>query len=225
MKSSDRKGTPLEKPHAYAWEKEYRTGRGRWKGTTNFQLDLPKGSKLLEIGCGNGKHLSSFFNKGFEVYGMDVSPSAIGLSKERAQLSKADVKLSVGDACELEFEDEYFDCVFVFHILAHLSAEDRPKAIREAFRVLKIGGECYFRDFHITDYRFGKGIEVEKDTFRKGTNVWVHYFTEGEVKAMFEAEGFVMESLALDSYEHIFRGKPFPRCEMDAIFKKGKSKV
>jgi ubiquinone/menaquinone biosynthesis C-methylase UbiE len=219
--NADRKGTALEKPHAYAWEKEYRTGRGRWKGTTNFQLELPEGSRILEIGCGNGKHLSSFFNKGFELFAMDVSPSAIILAKDRVNLSKAKVHFSVGDAAKLEFRDGFFDCAFMFHILAHLSEEDRPRAIREAFRVLKKGGRLYFRDFHITDYRFTKGIEVEKNTKRKGTNVWVHYFTENEVNDAFGEGGFIVEGIKLDSYKHIFRGKPFPRCEMDGIFRKG----
>ncbi|MBI5225134.1 class I SAM-dependent methyltransferase [Candidatus Micrarchaeota archaeon] len=220
MKPSDRKGTALEKPQAYAWEKEYKTGRGMWKGTTNFALNLPSGSKILEIGCGNGKHLSSFFNKGYDVYAMDVSPTAIELAKDRAKISKAKVHFYVGDASKLDFKDGFFDCVFMFHLLAHLSLEDQAKAVFEAFRVLKKGGKCYFRDFHVSDYRFGKGIEVEKNTFRRGTNVWVHYFTEEELKEMFRKAGFGVEKIILDSYKHIFRGEAFGRCEMDGVFVK-----
>lgn len=227
------------KPHQYAWEKEYRTGRGRWRGTTNFQFEAKKGSRILEVGCGNGKHLSSLLDKkGFRVYGIDISPSAIKLAKERVKLSGIEgkllaggvensnsgpfgaVNLAVGDATDLQFDDNFFDVVFLFHILGHLSDKEREKAIREAFRVLKEGGICYFREFHVSDYRFGKGIEVEKNTFRKGTNVWVHYFTEYEVKMGFEEAGFGVISLKLDSYKHVFRGKEYGRCEMDGIFLK-----
>jgi MPBQ/MSBQ methyltransferase len=215
MDKSSRIGTPLEKPHAYAWEKEYATGRSKWRGTTNYQMELPKGSKILEIGVGNGKTLTSFLNKGWAVYAIDVSPSAVKIAKQVVKEANAKAELSVGDAAKLEFKDKFFDAVFLFHVLGHLSAEDRKLAVKEAFRVLKKGGKCYFREFGISDYRFGKGIEVEKNTFRKGTNVWVHYFEEGEVKEAFEREGFKVIKVFIDSYKHIFRGKDYPRCEMD----------
>ncbi|MEK6953925.1 MAG: class I SAM-dependent methyltransferase [Candidatus Micrarchaeota archaeon] len=220
MQAAGLEGSALAKPHLYAWEKEYRTGRGRWRGTTNFQFEAKKGSRVLEVGCGNGKHLSALLDKGFDVYGVDISPSAIKLAKERAELSGEGAILTIGDATQLHFEDNFFDVVFLFHILGHLSEKERELAIKEAFRVLKKGGKCYFREFHITDYRFGKGIEVESNTFRKGTNVWVHYFTEEEVKKGFKEAGFEMLSLTLDSYKHIFNGKEFGRCEMDAVFLK-----
>ncbi|HLC48297.1 MAG TPA: methyltransferase domain-containing protein [Candidatus Norongarragalinales archaeon] len=207
----------LSKPHAYAWEKEYRTGRGRWRGTTNFQFEAKKGSRILEVGCGNGKHLSSLLDKGFEVHGVDVSPSAIKLAKERVNLSSEGAKLFVGDATALQFNANFFDVVFLFHILGHLSKKEREMAINEAFRVLKKGGKCYFREFHVSDYRFGRGVEVENNTFRKGTNIWVHYFTEEEVKEGFEKARFHVASIILDSYKHIFHGKEYGRCEMDAV--------
>lgn len=219
MDKISRIGTALEKPHAYAWEKEYRSGRSKWKGTTNSAPDLPKGARILEVGCGNGKNLSALLNKGWEVYAIDVAPSAVKIAKERVEKEyQASAHLSVGDASNLAFKDGFFDAVFLFHVLGHLSEEDRKLAVKEAFRVLKKGGKCYFREFGITDYRFGKGVEVEKNTFRKGTNVWVHYFEEKEVKESFETEGFKVLKVFIDNYKHIFRGKDYPRCEMDFEF-------
>lgn len=204
----------------YAWEKEYKSGRGRWRGTTNFKLDLPEGSRILEVGCGNGKHLSSLFNKGFELYAIDVSPTAISLAKERAKLFKAKANITVGDLCTLNFQRNFFDVVFLFHIVGHLNLSEREAAIAEAYRVLKPGGLCYFKGFERTDLRSGKGEEVEPGTFRKGNNVWVHYFEEKEVREAFQREGFNMESLALDAYKHVFHGTPHRRCEIKAVFRK-----
>ncbi len=210
----------LAKPHVYAWEKEYRTGRGRWRGTTNFQLDLPEASRVLEVGCGNGKHLSALLNKGFEVHAIDVSPSAVKLAKERAEEFNASAHISVGDACKLDFDDSFFDVVFVFHVMGHLSEDERRKAAREAFRVLKKGGTCFFRGFELADFRFAKGIEVEKNTFRRGTNVWVHYFSAEEAKKLFEGAGFKAKSLKVDKWHVGFRGKVFQRSEIQAEFEK-----
>ena len=210
----------LARPHAYAWEKEYRTGRGKWRGTTNFELQLPPGSRVLEVGCGNGKHLSSLFNKGFQVHGIDVSPTAIKLAKEKAEFHHAAVDLRVADATELPYENGYFDAVFLFHVLGHLSQAEREKAALEAYRVLKKGGIGYFRDFHVSDLRFGQGVQVEERTFRKGNNVWVHYFTEMEAAELLEGVGFRMKTMSLDSYKHVFRGTAHRRCEIGAEFRK-----
>lgn len=208
----------LAKPHVYAWEKEYRTGRGRWRGTTNFMLELPAGSRVFEVGCGNGKHLSSLFNKGFEVIAVDVSPSAVKLAKRLAEDFKAEANIIVGDACSLDFGDGFFDAVFVFHVLGHLTEEERGKAVAEVYRVTKKGGKCFFRGFGLEDFRFGKGSKVEENTFRRGTNVWVHYFSEGEVMELFEGAGFKTESVATDKWTAEFHGRRYQRAEIQAEF-------
>ncbi|MFH1107025.1 MAG: class I SAM-dependent methyltransferase [Candidatus Micrarchaeota archaeon] len=210
----------LSKPHVYAWEKEYRTGRGRWRGTTNFELKLPKKSRVLEVGCGNGKHLSALIDKGFEVYAIDVSPSAVKLAKELAEFHKAAATIAVGDACSMDFRNDFFDAVFLFHVIGHLSETERRAAVAEAFRVLRKGGRCYFRGFAEGDLRYGKGKEVEKATFRRGTNVWVHYFSAGEARDLFGAAGFVTEELGTEKWHVWFRGKPYERREIRGIFKK-----
>lgn len=210
----------LAKPHVFAWEKEYRTGRGKWRGTTNFPVDLPPGSRILEVGCGNGKNLSSFFKGGLRVYAVDPSPTAVKLAKERAEFFKAKAHISEGDVCDLAFKANYFDAVFLFHVLGHLTAQERVLAVQECFRVLKPGGQCLFRGFHESDLRFGKGLQVEENTFRKGNNVWVHYFSEEEVRRLMEGTGFSVEKLALDAWKVWFRDKPYKRCEVVAKFRK-----
>ncbi|MFX0012466.1 MAG: class I SAM-dependent methyltransferase, partial [Candidatus Hermodarchaeota archaeon] len=38
--------------------------------------------RILDLGCGNGRHLMFFGKKGFDIYGMDASSKGIELAKE-----------------------------------------------------------------------------------------------------------------------------------------------
>ncbi|HHX8301779.1 TPA: class I SAM-dependent methyltransferase [Vibrio diabolicus] len=45
----------------------------------------PVQGKLLELGCGEGHHCRAFQKLGFEVAGIDISPTAIEWAKEKAR--------------------------------------------------------------------------------------------------------------------------------------------
>ncbi len=156
-----------------------------WRGPSvsfSFQGFLPTGAKVLELGCGDGKTLSKLVTSGFNVTGIDVSPNAVKLAQEKVG---GNAKLVLGNVCSLPFPANSFDAVVAVHVFDHLSAKERQKAIREVKRVLKRNGLLFFQGFSKSDARFGKGIQVEENTFRRKNNVWYHYFSVVEVKRLF----------------------------------------
>lgn len=44
-------------------------------------LKEKKERKVLDLGCGTGRHIVYFAKRGFDVYGIDISPQAIKLTK------------------------------------------------------------------------------------------------------------------------------------------------
>ena len=70
-----------------------------------------KSGKILEVGIGDGFPYSNVLDEmGYEVYGIDISP--ILIEKVKTQFPK--INVSVGDAENLEFLDNFFDIVFCF---------------------------------------------------------------------------------------------------------------
>ena len=97
--------------------------------------------RVLEIGCGDGKHFRSLeaLNSGLQLYGCDV---AVGVLSTAKNASKKIIFIG-GDAISLPFKAESFDTVIFSDLLEHVA--NYREAITEVCRVLKRHGKlvCY----------------------------------------------------------------------------------
>ncbi len=221
----------LRKPHFAAWEKDYARRGAVWRGTTNFSEDLPEGSRVLEMGVGNGKNLSALIHSGkaYEIDAIDISPSAIrhsehfvaGLERAHPQLKKH-VRLHVMDACDLDFFDDHFDFAICFHMVDALHAEERKACAQEIARVLKSGGRVFVKVWRDDDMRRNKGKEVEPGSVVRENGILYHYFAMNELQKLFEDAGLVMDFEWCDSWNVHYAGKTYTRREINAEFSKGK---
>ncbi len=93
---------------------------------------------ILDAGCGPGTYGIMLAQKGNEVIGVEISPSAVQVAKQRASEKRVNFSAQVGDLEKLPFEDGYFDVCFVGWVLHHFP--DINAAVSELVRVLKPGG-------------------------------------------------------------------------------------
>ena len=108
--------------------------------------DAPlKKGKILDIGCGPGIYTKDLLLRGWEVWGMDLSPKMLQL----AERSLADVRephrahFSTGQAENLSFDSSFFDAVLCIGVLPYV--ESLEKALSEISRVLKPEGSVLFQ--------------------------------------------------------------------------------
>lgn len=209
------------KENFLAWNREYREKGRIWRGAAPMLLDLPYGSRVLELGCGNGKTLAAMMKLPWRIAALDLSPLAVRLGGEVAASLKdtpAKADLLAADVTLLPFREAVFDAVFAFHVIGHLREGDRARAAREAARVLKADGRLFFLEFEVEDMRVGKGLEVEPSTFRRGGGVLTHYFSEGEVLELFDM--LRPASIRTDRRPARIRGQDHVRAEVGAEFVK-----
>jgi ubiquinone/menaquinone biosynthesis C-methylase UbiE len=104
------------------------------------ELSLPKGSRVLEIGCGAGFLAIALAQRGFTVEAVDHASAMVELTRRHVkQVGMNDrVHASVEDVHELSFEDQSFDLVVSLGVINWLY--DLRKALVEITRVLKTGG-------------------------------------------------------------------------------------
>jgi 2-polyprenyl-3-methyl-5-hydroxy-6-metoxy-1,4-benzoquinol methylase len=111
--------------------------------------------KIMDLGCGAGFWLVEFNARGFKnIYGVDLTSSAIELSKKRAELYGFDVQLSIQNAEQLTFPDRSFDHVNCQGVIHHTPNTDR--AVAEISRVLKAGGTAsisvYYKNIFLRNW-------------------------------------------------------------------------
>lgn len=109
---------------AYFWKKE---GRQR----------------ILDLGCGIGRHSIFFAEEGFQVDAMDLSAEGIARVEAVAKERNLPITTTVGDMVSLPFAADSFDALIAFHSIYHTDRNGIERVMAEIHRVLKPGGEVF----------------------------------------------------------------------------------
>ena len=92
--------------------------------------NVPKGSKVLDVGCATGVAVKALQDSGYLVKGVDISSEAVSQGTARGVEG-----LITAPADGLPFEDGTFDVVLSTDVMEHLPVELVPKALKEMVRV------------------------------------------------------------------------------------------
>ena len=109
------------------------------------KISLPPGSKVLDVGCGEGRHIFGILNEFEDIYcyGIDQDIPSLDKCKEGLEFFKElDLNSTVfqqGSIYQLPFKENFFDLIICSEVLEHL--DDYHAAIDEIYRVLKPGGK------------------------------------------------------------------------------------
>ncbi|HEX8096537.1 MAG TPA: class I SAM-dependent methyltransferase [Pyrinomonadaceae bacterium] len=117
-----------------------------------------RGLRVLEIGCGLGTDGAEFARAGADYTGVDLTDAAVGLARRNFELSGLKGTFRTADAEGLDFPDESFDLVYSHGVLHH--TPDAEAAVREARRVLRVGGRAVVMLYHRDSYNYRVNISV-----------------------------------------------------------------
>ncbi|MBD8869577.1 class I SAM-dependent methyltransferase [Nocardioides donggukensis] len=115
--------------------------------TVDFErLGLRPGERVLDMGCGAGRHAFEMYRRGADVIAFDqdadeldgVRDLFVAMEQEGEVPDGAEADVKQGDALQLPFADGEFDRVVAAEVLEHIPAD--IQAIRELVRVLRPGG-------------------------------------------------------------------------------------
>jgi ubiquinone/menaquinone biosynthesis C-methylase UbiE len=99
----------------------------------------------LDLGCGTGTYTGDISKYSKHTYAIDLCDNWIRKARNKYRSKK--ITFICGDAQSLPFESQKFDIIYCYNAFYHIY--DRKKAIAEAARVLKSGGELRFEVYNI----------------------------------------------------------------------------
>lgn len=157
-------------------------------------------TKVLDFGCGNGRHLFLLTKRGLKPSGVEVSGEALAVARRWMDSEGYDADLRLYDGITLPHEDSTFDVVISYGVLDHMRLAEAKRCAAEMARVLRPGGRLCVTLAAVTDFRYGVGQEIEKNTFIIDSDVEgglpQHYFSRQDILDCFS--GFFDIELQLE---------------------------
>jgi ubiquinone/menaquinone biosynthesis C-methylase UbiE len=105
---------------------------------------LPKQGKVIELGCGAGNVALWLADKGYEISGVEISPTAVEWAREKAKAKNIKADFRVGNVVDLkDYKDNSFDFVLDGHCLHCIIGDDRKQFLKNALRITKSKGTFF----------------------------------------------------------------------------------
>lgn len=204
----------------YAWERQYQKGyflhepvhRELPKIAQRFKTHVV--TRVLDHGCGSGRHTVYLASQGFEVFGLDIAPTGLSTTIQKLATEGLTGHVTLADMLQLPYEDEFFDAIISVRVIHHNRLAVIRETVEEMRRVLKPQGLVWVTVPVPKGHGSKHGREIEPDTWVPSGGIEKglphHLFTEARLRDLFQQ--FSILELREVSFSHysLLAAKPKP---------------
>jgi ubiquinone/menaquinone biosynthesis C-methylase UbiE len=164
--------------------------------------------KILDLGCGTGRHVIFFLKNGFKLYGLDAAPKGLEIAKMWLEEENQYAELLLYRIEEkLPFEDDFFDAIISIQVIHHNYVDKIIMTIKEIERILRKEGIIFitFPTLNLFKHKDNWDlVQVEPGTFipQKGQEKDLphHFFKKSEIYKLFK--NFKILEMYIDKTNH-----------------------
>ncbi len=154
------------------------------------ELAFNKDLKIVDVGCGTGRHAIELTKRGYSVTGIDLSESQILRAKEKAKSEKLEIQFLVGDARVLPFSDEFdiamMMCEGGFPLME--TDEENFEILRSVTHSIKPKGKLIFTTLNGLFPIFNSTTDFAKDKEKENAQFHNNNFNLMTFRDYFEIE-------------------------------------
>lgn len=146
-------------------------------------LEINTCSKILDLGCGRGRHSINLAQKGYQVKGIDLSQKAIETARQKAKdLGLKNVEFDVSDM-RLPLPQKFDAIVNLFTTFGYfISDQENKKVLDSIVQMLKQNG-VFVLDYLNSEYVKSHFVPMEEGTFKDGIDFSIRrYISEGAIR-------------------------------------------
>ncbi len=193
------------------FEEAYKSGEHGWPVTepTPFVRSCLKifrkecrAGRILDLGCGEGRHTLFFAKEGYRAIGLDMQPLALKRAKAFANSKgiAGGFHFMVGDVLALPFKNESFDLLIDYGCLHHILKKDFSLYLRNTLSQIKRGGyfllSCFSTKFrHENEGNRKRDWLIHKDHYDR-------FFKKSDFKKLFGKNYHILEVEEEKSHEN-----------------------
>ncbi len=110
------------------------------------EIGYDKSVKILDIGCGTGRHSVELAKRGYHITGVDLSVDQLDSARKKANNAGVDIRFLQKDACYLDFNAEFDLAIMICEGAFSLMETDEKNfmILQGAYKALKPGGKLIF---------------------------------------------------------------------------------
>lgn len=139
--------------------------------------------KAIDLGCGLGNYAVYLAGRGFDVTGIDFSPTAIKIAKENARKKGVKCNFFVGDVVnDLGKINQTWDFACDWGLLHHIFPRKRQKYLKNVRRLLNPKGKYLSVSFSQKDTAFAGTGKYR----RTNLGATLYFSSQNELKKLFE---------------------------------------
>lgn len=145
-------------------------------------------NKILIPGFGYGRNAKTFIDNGFDVTGIEISKTAIGLAKDYL---KGDYELYHGSVADMPFDQKKYNGIYCYALIHLLNKNEREKLIQNCYNQLQDRGLMIFIALSTEDARFGKGEKISRNTYLTKHGIELFFYDSDTLEKEFGAYGLI----------------------------------